>query len=68
MDNIDDFAKWTRGNWFNLTEGDTSAELTYRDLNIMSLGLPEEVGEVLALLKRQVRDGKFEMASSTRLP
>lgn len=61
MENIDDFAKWTRSNWFALEEKfDNLTPLDERDLNIMSLGLPEEVGEVLAILKRRVRDGKFD--------
>jgi len=64
MENINDFAKWTRSNWFALEEKiDNLTPLDERDLNIMSLGLAEETGEVMAILKRRIRDGKFDELS-----
>ena len=60
MNNIDDFAKWTRSNWFALEEKfDNLTPLDEHDLHVMTLGLPEEVGEVLAVIKREVRDGNL---------
>lgn len=61
MDNIDDFAKWTGSNWFALGEKfDNLTPLDGHDLHVMTLGLPEEVGEVLAVIKREVRDGNLD--------
>lgn len=61
MNDIDDFAKWTKSNWFALEEKfDNVTPLVEHDLQVMCLGLPEEVGEVLAVLKRRIRDDKFD--------
>jgi len=47
--NLDEYAVWAREMWF-------SDKLEERDITIMSLGLPGEVGEVIELLKKRVRD------------
>jgi NTP pyrophosphatase (non-canonical NTP hydrolase) len=42
--------------WF----GSDTEELDERQLAIMSLGLPGEVGEVVEILKKRLRDGTFD--------
>lgn len=49
MTDLDEYAAWARTMWFAET-------LEERDITIMSLGLPGEVGEVVELLKKRVRD------------
>lgn len=51
---IEDYAKWTRKMWL-------SKDLKEKDLTIMTIGLGEEAGEVLGLLKKRVRDGNLDL-------
>ena len=53
--NIDKYAQWTEQVWFS-SENKTPDE---RDFTIMSLGLAGEVGEVMEILKKRVRDNHF---------
>lgn len=55
--NVDEYGTWTEKMWMT---DPSSPELTERDLTIMALGLPGEVGEVTELLKKRVRDGKLD--------
>lgn len=53
-ESLDEYAKWTRKMWL-------SKNLKERDLTIMTIGLGEEAGEVLGLLKKRVRDGNLDL-------
>jgi NTP pyrophosphatase (non-canonical NTP hydrolase) len=53
---IDGYSAWAKKMWFS-TGGKDPAE---RDITIASLGLAGEVGEVMELLKKRVRDGTFD--------
>jgi NTP pyrophosphatase (non-canonical NTP hydrolase) len=55
MFDIDAYGEFVDEMWFPSKDG-----LTERDFRIMELGLPGEVGEVLELLKKQVRDGNLD--------
>jgi NTP pyrophosphatase (non-canonical NTP hydrolase) len=50
---LTEYAEWTRKMWLSRT-------LESRDFTIMSLGLPEEAGEVAGILKKFVRDGNLD--------
>jgi NTP pyrophosphatase (non-canonical NTP hydrolase) len=52
--NIDQYAEWVNERWL----GNNPLEL--RDHYIMNVGLAEEAGEVLGLLKKWIRDGKLD--------
>lgn len=55
--NLKTFQKWCVSVWDSKrTKGKRA--YTIRDLYIMSVGLPGEVGEVLEPMKKAVRDGK----------
>lgn len=56
MKHIDRYAEWTEKVWFT----SKGRKLEERDLTVMSLGLAGEVGEVMELLKKRVRDGTFD--------
>ena len=56
MKDIDAYGDFTVEMWM----ADPSAELDERQLAIMALGLPGEVGEVIELLKKRLRDGTFD--------
>lgn len=53
---IVDYQNWVRQGWTT----DPSRELTLRDDYIMTAGLGGETGEVLELLKKNVRDGVLD--------
>lgn len=55
---IDAYGDFVDEMWFPSKGG-----LTERDFRIMELGLPGEVGEVLELLKKNVRDGNLDRAN-----
>jgi NTP pyrophosphatase (non-canonical NTP hydrolase) len=73
--NIDDYGKFTEEIWFSKHQVDcalfTDPEKgtcdcnidTERSLTIMSFGLAGETGEVMELLKKRIRDGKFDRDS-----
>jgi len=54
--NIREYQKWVRGMWSS-----KNRELDLRDHFIMTTGLGGETGEVLDILKKQVRDSKLDM-------
>jgi len=60
--NIDRYAEWAEGLWF----ASGSREFGERDYAIASLGLAGEVGEVMELLKKRVRDGNFDVEGFTK--
>jgi NTP pyrophosphatase (non-canonical NTP hydrolase) len=53
---IDEYGDFTVRMWM----GDPAGEIDERQLAIMSLGLPGEVGEVIEILKKRLRDGTFD--------
>jgi NTP pyrophosphatase (non-canonical NTP hydrolase) len=55
---IEQYGRWTEKVWFS-SPGQT--ELTERDITIMTLGLPGEVGEVTEIFKKKARDGTFDI-------
>lgn len=60
MRDIDEYGQFVQDMWFSAKEDEGKTELTDRDLRIMELGLPGEVGEVLELLKKNVRDNHLD--------
>ena len=56
MKDIDAYGDFTVRMWM----GEPAEELDERQLAIMSLGLPGEVGEVVEILKKRLRDGTFD--------
>lgn len=56
MKDIDAYGDFTVEMWMS----DPNGELDEKQLAIMSLGLPGEVGEVVELLKKRLRDGTFD--------
>ena len=72
MNNIDEYGKFTEQIWFSKhqTDCDTFSrdienapcncdQDPERSITIMSLGLAGETGEVMEILKKRIRDGKF---------
>lgn len=53
---FDAYIPWVRKMWM-------SEEIQERDITIMSLGLAEEAGEVLSILKKRVRDNTFDVGN-----
>jgi NTP pyrophosphatase (non-canonical NTP hydrolase) len=62
MKDIDQYAEWVDSVWSAGPDKKPKAvyELTDRDFAIMHAGLPEEVGEVMGLIKRSFRDHKLD--------
>lgn len=56
---IDAYAEWCEANW-SRHKSAPGAIFDERSLTIMSLGLGGEVGEVLEVLKKRIRDGRFD--------
>jgi len=61
---LEDYADWVEEGWNGHGSHPIAAkrpiEINERDLTIMSLGLAGETGEVIEILKKRVRDGKFD--------
>jgi NTP pyrophosphatase (non-canonical NTP hydrolase) len=55
MSELKAYQKWVRSKWSSKNK-----KLGFRDLYIMTAGLGEEAGEVLGVLKKKQRDGKFD--------
>lgn len=58
---LNEFQEWVRAKWTTSPD----RELTLRDDFIMSVGLGGETGEVLEILKKNVRDGKLDLVHLT---
>jgi NTP pyrophosphatase (non-canonical NTP hydrolase) len=59
--NIDEFFCWTMANWDrNGREATEPPFPSLRDKFIMTVGLGGEAGEVQEILKKEVRDGRFD--------
>lgn len=58
--NIDDYGRFVDSSWFGAMQDDGTKGLTERDFRVMELGLAGEVGEVMELLKKYVRDGNLD--------
>ena len=56
MKDIDLYGEFTVRMWMS----DPNTEIDERQLAVMSLGLPGEVGEVVEILKKRLRDGTFD--------
>lgn len=74
MTNIDEFGQFTEDNWFSKhqlncglysSQDCTCDKDPERSLMIMTMGLAGEVGEVMEILKKRVRDGKFDIGELT---
>lgn len=55
MKNIDEYGQFVDEFW--MSSGNDNSVLTERDFRIMETGLPGEVGELMELIKKEVRDG-----------
>ena len=53
---IDQYSNWTEKVWFSSNQKPNHLS----DLSIMGFGLGGETGEVLELLKKQIRDGTYD--------
>ena len=53
---LSEYKEWVKTLW----QPEFADKLNTRDLFIMSLGLPEEAGEVAGFIKKFVRDGTFD--------
>ena len=56
-----EFQEWVRSKW----KSKRGEEFTLRDDFIMTVGLGGETGEVLEILKKNVRDGKLDKTHLT---
>jgi|SRR6185312_7386231 NTP pyrophosphatase (non-canonical NTP hydrolase) len=56
MTNIDDYADYAMSSWSSSKPVSKPEDLTDKDLYVMSLGFPGEVGEACEKLKKRVRD------------
>ena len=68
--NVNDYGKFTEDIWFSKHRPDCEFfcrgrcdcdQNPERSLSIMAMGLAGEVGEVMEILKKRVRDGKFDL-------
>jgi NTP pyrophosphatase (non-canonical NTP hydrolase) len=62
--NISEYQKWADENWHS--KGQLRQFMDQRDYFIMTAGLGGETGEVLEVLKKDVRDGKFDKENLTK--
>jgi NTP pyrophosphatase (non-canonical NTP hydrolase) len=63
MKDVDAYAQWVEDMWFSgdtVPEGAPTDFMELRNLFIMSMGLPGEVGEVCEKIKKYVRDGTLD--------
>lgn len=56
---IEEYQKWVAQGWLG-TAPDPGTPLNEDDLQVMSLGLAEEAGEVLGKLKKRIRGDGFD--------
>lgn len=61
MKDIDQYGEFVDDFWFST--GQEKGKLTERDFRIMETGLPGEVGELMELIKKEVRDGTVNRAA-----
>lgn len=59
MKNIDEYAAWCLSSWTNSSASESSYKSDTQTA-IMSIGLAEETGEVMAVLKRNFHDNTFD--------
>jgi NTP pyrophosphatase (non-canonical NTP hydrolase) len=56
--NLTEYADWTGERW--LSKKDPDGGVSERDRTICTMGLAGEVGEVMELLKKRIRDGNLD--------
>lgn len=62
--NLNEYADWTEDMW--LSKGDAQTGITERDRTIATMGLAGEVGEVMEILKKRIRDDHFDKEQFTK--